>query len=129
MRSFSTVGVIFMLFLSTGALAAIQWQADLKVLSVQATDAKGYWSCVADIQNSRDDAARDAKAIIQLPVGSNFIGGGSSVGICTANPLVHGSTNSHVICDLGTLAVNQTIALKLTATSSQTVKKAVFGFC
>ena len=103
--------------LASAALASPQWQADVKVLSVEVKQSRDHWLCYSSVHNHWDDDAREAKAIVSLPVGVTLIDAATTAGagLCSVNPYP-GNTDSYVLCELGQMGVNQMEQIRITTT-------------
>lgn len=112
-----TITGLFGAALASAALAGPQWQADMKVLSVEVKENRNHWLCYSSVHNHWDDDAREAKAIISLPVGVQLIDANTTMGpgLCTVNPYP-GNTDSYVQCELGQMGVNQMEQIRVTTT-------------
>ena len=104
---------------SMNVLAGPQWQADVKVLTVETQESGNSWYCIAQIHNHWDDDARETKATILLPVAVRYIAASTSVsgGTCLVNQYTGGNgSSSYVTCELGQLGVNQLEKIKVVTT-------------
>jgi uncharacterized protein DUF11 len=114
--------IAFALASAAQAQQAVE-SADVNITSVQTSiNAKNEFVCTATINNRNDDAARNAKVIVLLPlqvkVRTAFVLQGPA---CRKVPHIPNNGNYHgyVICDLGQLPQGPTVTRTIKVTTSR----------
>src|SRR5262245_48889548 len=113
-----TLAPILLLGLLSSGAASAQGvaTADVNVVSVTGTAAKGQFICTVEINNHNDDDSRDTRVIVLLPIQTTSILNMSVTGgrgRCTPGPNQGGFT-SYAMCELGQLPQGPTVRRTIT---------------